>query len=326
MLKGTSHKPDEIVNPAMGPQKRPVTVEKVAINAVMAGCKPEYFPVCLALVEGGLSSTWQSSGSQGLIEMISGPIVKEIGMNTGLAFLAPNNTANATLQRFCMLAIKNLEGIKPGSGQVQAYGTMLMGLIMPESPETPWEGLNVRYGFSKKDSVIIELSGLTSYNGHEICESTLMWRDNPEVPKQLVTTMQVCQSSITGHSRYIVINPEQARRWQTAFGWDTMAKLQDFLWDNVLWPRKNFDLSYWWGKRAPFDKQEAYMKAPRGSRHLNPDHIEAPPDTLVPITDSPLDYTILVAGAGSPAYHLLQPAFAWGSYGSRKVLLIDKWR
>jgi hypothetical protein len=52
MLKGTSHKPDEIVNPKMGPMERIETVEKVAINAVMAGCKPEQLPLCLAITEG----------------------------------------------------------------------------------------------------------------------------------------------------------------------------------------------------------------------------------------------------------------------------------
>ena len=67
MLKGTSHKPDEIVNPKMGPMDRIVTVEKVAINAVMAGCKPEQLPLCLAITEGGLKNAYGSSGSMGIV-------------------------------------------------------------------------------------------------------------------------------------------------------------------------------------------------------------------------------------------------------------------
>jgi len=55
MLMGTSHAPDEIVNPKLGPRQLIATVEKVAINAVMAGCKPEYMPVALAMAEMGAS-------------------------------------------------------------------------------------------------------------------------------------------------------------------------------------------------------------------------------------------------------------------------------
>jgi len=73
MLEGTSHKPDQIVIHKMGPLKRIVTVEKVAINAVMAGCKPEQMPLLLAITEGGLRMHMAVQGPWASSNIVSGP-------------------------------------------------------------------------------------------------------------------------------------------------------------------------------------------------------------------------------------------------------------
>ena len=325
MLKGTSHKPDEIVNPAMGPMRRPVTVEKVAINAVMAGCKPEQLPVVLAITEGGLKAAFASAAAMGFFNIVSGPIVKEIGMNSGLALMSPGNPANSAITRFCALAVRNLEGITPGINNIEAYGTPFMGLTVAESPDTPWEGLNVRYGFSPKESVIIHLTGKVEVHGHGVGEATII-SEKPEAPQRLVASMKAFVPTAGTYGKVIIITPNIARKWKAKFGWDTMAKLQDYLWDNVTWPRKNYDLSYWWGTRAPFKAYVEGLKAPRGSRMLNMDHFDASPDTLVPINPSPLFYPIVVAGGGLPDYHDLQNEFGWGVFGGYTVLSIDKWK
>ena len=126
--------------------------------------------------------------------------------------------------------------------------------------------------------------------------------------------------------RIIIVNPEVARSWKEKFGWDTMAKLQDFLWDNVTWPRRNYDLSYWWGTREPFGDYVAALSSERGSRALNPEHVEMAPDAMVPINASPKQFIVVVAGGGAPNYNELQPAFAWGTFGGCTVLPIAKWR
>ncbi|SFM77633.1 thioredoxin family protein [Halopseudomonas yangmingensis] len=119
MLKGTSRAPDEVIG-LMPPDLVPCTVEKVAVNAVMAGCKPEYMPVLLAALEASLTDAF---GLHGLIcttmfgsplIIVNGPVAKAIGMNSGVNALGQGNRANATIGRALQLIIRNVGGGRPG--------------------------------------------------------------------------------------------------------------------------------------------------------------------------------------------------------------------
>ncbi len=119
MLKGTERKPDEVVG-LMPPDLVPCTVEKVAINAVLAGCKPEYMPVLLAALEASLTDEF---GLHGLIcttmfgspmIILNGPAAQAIGMNSGVNALGQGNRANATIGRALQLIIRNVGGGRPG--------------------------------------------------------------------------------------------------------------------------------------------------------------------------------------------------------------------
>ena len=102
MLKGTSHKPSEIVgsmSPADTYERWEYTVEQVAINAVMAGAKPEHLPVILAIASTGVTSLWSSLTSHARMIIVNGPIRQEIKMNTGIGALGPFNQANAVIGR-----------------------------------------------------------------------------------------------------------------------------------------------------------------------------------------------------------------------------------
>ena len=196
---------------------------------------------------------------------------------------------------------------------------------MAESQESPWEGLNERMGFSPKESIVLQLNYKVSILGHGCAETTIA-SDKPTIPDMLVATMKAFKPAADNTGRIVIVNPTVAEKWKKEYGWQTLADLQDFLWDNVTWPRKNYDLSYWWGTRKPFKDVVAGMGHPRGSRMLNPDHAEMPPDAQVPINESPKDFIVLVAGGGAPDYHANQPSFAWGTFGTCKVLPIDKWK
>ena len=131
MLKGTSHKPDEVVDssadlPAwMGagpkkkgdlvlfhPLKRTATVEKVATIAVMSGCKPEHLPVVLAIAQSGCPIVTTNFPSQAVC--LSGPIVKEIGLNVGCGHLGPGSPVNGPIGRSYQMMAINLSGASPG--------------------------------------------------------------------------------------------------------------------------------------------------------------------------------------------------------------------
>ena len=102
MLKGTSHAPDKVVarlSPTAFRESWEFTVEKVAVNAVMAGCRPEYFPVILAMAASGQTARSSSTTSFAGIGVVNGPIRNEIGMDAGIGVMGPFNHANATIGR-----------------------------------------------------------------------------------------------------------------------------------------------------------------------------------------------------------------------------------
>jgi thiol-disulfide isomerase/thioredoxin len=119
MLEGTTRKPDEVIG-LVPPNLSPITVEKVAINAVLAGCKPEYMPVVLAALEAALEPEATMHGVlcttcfSGPILVVNGPITREIGMNSGINCLGQGNRANATIGRALQLIIRNVGGGRPG--------------------------------------------------------------------------------------------------------------------------------------------------------------------------------------------------------------------
>src|SRR4051812_30134739 len=127
MLDGTTRAPDDVVT-VVPPDLVECTVEKVAINAVMAGCRPEYLPVVLAAVEAactdefnmhGLLSTTYMSGP---VVIVNGPIAPRIGMNSGVNAFGQGNRANATIGRALQLVVRNVGGGRPGEVDRAALG------------------------------------------------------------------------------------------------------------------------------------------------------------------------------------------------------------
>src|SRR5712692_3933578 len=161
MLACTSHKPGEVVGrmrPTHFREAWEYTVEKVAVNAVMAGARPEYFPVILALAAGAVSARGSTTSSAAAMALVNGPIRHEIGMNSGIGAFGPHNHANATIGRAYGLFSENLQG-----GSVagltymgsQGNGYSFTNLTVAENEEaSPWEPFHVERGFRKSDSTV----------------------------------------------------------------------------------------------------------------------------------------------------------------------------
>ena len=119
MLRGTSRPSDEVVA-IIPPDLVECTVKKVAINAVMAGCKPEYLPVVLAAVEAACTDQFNMHGllattlTAGPVIIVNGPIRKAIGMNSGRNVFGQGNRANSTIGRALQLVVRNVGGGRPG--------------------------------------------------------------------------------------------------------------------------------------------------------------------------------------------------------------------
>ena len=172
MLTGTSHAASEVVTRSMLPEGWQVSVEKVAINAVMAGCQPEHMPVLLAAVEafakGGFSSTVRSTNSFSFMQVVNGPIAREIGMNSGTYALGPGNRANAAIGRALRLFIYNLGG---GQNEVNLMGTQgnvgsYSFAYAENEAASPWEPLHVSRGYRKDESTVTIFSGGWSHTGN----------------------------------------------------------------------------------------------------------------------------------------------------------------
>ncbi len=167
MLKGTRRRPDEIVG-KIPPYLGTCTVEKAAINAVLAGCKPEYMPVLLAALEaalepvftlhGVLATTYFSSP----IIIVNGPIARRIGMNSGINVLGQGNRANATIGRALNLIVQNVGGGRPGEADRSTLGApSKFTLCFAEDESDPeWEPLSVARGFPRGVSTV------TLFQGH----------------------------------------------------------------------------------------------------------------------------------------------------------------
>src|SRR5437868_1513525 len=154
MLAHTSRKPNEVVGHMRSNQFRVLwefTVEKVAVNAVMAGARPEYFPVILALAASGVTARSSSTTSFSGVALVNGPIRNEIGMNSGIGAMGPYNQANATIGRAYGLLSQNLQGGSvPGETYMGSQGNPLgYSFAFPENEErSPWEPFHVEHGFA----------------------------------------------------------------------------------------------------------------------------------------------------------------------------------
>jgi len=160
MLAGTSHAPDETVGrlrPASFREFWECTVEKVAVNAVMAGARPEYFPVILALAASGVTARSSSTTSMSTIALVNGPVRDEIKMNYGIGAMGPYNHANATIGRAYGLLSQNLQGgsvpnesYMGSQGNANAYSSA----FAENEERSPWEPFHVQRGYKPEDSTV----------------------------------------------------------------------------------------------------------------------------------------------------------------------------
>src|SRR5438309_2372171 len=154
MLAATSRMPDEVVGRMQPTEFRAAweyTVEQVAANAVMAGAKPEYFPVILALAASQVSARGSTSSSASAMVIVNGPIRHEIGMNAGIGAMGPYNHANATIGRAYGLLSQNLQGGSvPGVTYMgsQGNGYSFTNVTFAENEEaSPWSAFHTEHGF-----------------------------------------------------------------------------------------------------------------------------------------------------------------------------------
>jgi len=172
MLQGTSLDPDTVIVKAMMPEGLGVTVEKVAVNAVMAGCQPCHLPVLLATLEAydkhNLSSLVRSTNAFSFMQVVNGPIREELEMNAGTSVLGPGNHANAVMGRALRLFITNLGGGVTGINMMAVVGNIsTWPFLFPEFEEqSPWQSLSMSQGFKREDNTLTMFTGGWAHAGN----------------------------------------------------------------------------------------------------------------------------------------------------------------
>ena len=222
MLQGTRRDPHEVLG-NMPPDYQPCTVEKVAINAVMAGCRPEYMPVLLAAVEAALDDAFCLHGVIattmfiGPIVIVNGPARKTLGMNSGVNALGQGNRANSTIGRALQLTIRNVGGGKPGGVDRSTLGNPgKVGFCFAEDEEgSCWEPLSVERGIAPGKSAV------TLYAGYGVQGVVDQVSRSPE---SLTASFAACLNamyhpkSFPGPDAFVVMAPDHQRLYREA-GW-----------------------------------------------------------------------------------------------------------
>ncbi len=361
MLKGTSHKPEEVIayqsdrkrrfgylsssrfgggeviqrkkgeEVLFSPMYFTATVEKVAINAVMAGCKPEYLPVVLAIAESGCPIS--TTHSLGQAVCVSGPIVKEIGMNTGCGALGGGNPANSTIGRTFELMARNLGGAIPGVNRMSTLSSPFSdgGTCFAENADglpPGWEGLNEEYGYKKNESVIVVWGGAHGIehqgfrpggyrslqrSGHGGLARRLNVKGTPGPHNWLEYLLPRLWACREGGYTFVMV-PEMALHLQE-YGFKTKKEVYEWLWKKSFEPLKDYRL-----RSGPDVETNGWMGIePVSGKHWK----ELPDDYMVPAAGyDPMSNCIIVAGGDEEASEQMGGREA----GSNSVYNVDAWR
>jgi hypothetical protein len=185
MIEASGRDPGEPVGP-LPPRWRMATIEKIAINAVLAGCRPEYFPVVVAAVEALLADDCQLYGIQTATNttapliILNGPIVEELDLNARGNLFGQGRRANATIGRAVQLVFRNIGGDIAGETDMSTHGQAgkFTSCIAEAEADSPWTPFHVEAGFAKGDSTVTVIGASAPHNiftygcetGHEVLD------------------------------------------------------------------------------------------------------------------------------------------------------------
>ena len=308
MLEGTSHAPDEIVVREMAPEGRVVTVEKAAITAVMAGAKPEYMPVILAMIEimgtdQRHHQTAKSTNAFSFMQIVNGPIRKEIGMNDSVYALGAGNRANAVIGRAHRLALTNLGGSEVGVNLMGVMGNVTTyAFAFAENEEnSPWTSYSVGRGYAPDESVLTILTGGWSHCGNYMLKPSL------DDFYEAIKTFEML------HGVTILLSPLRAKELCEQEGCRTREEVEDYLWNHIT-------MSIGELKARGIYERQLVPDYKSGKHEWDPSFISLPDDAVIPVFPRKQMNVVVV---GDPkGSNMVQ---GWSQCNAHSVS-IDKWR
>jgi hypothetical protein len=238
MLTGTDHPRDEVIgmmSVTTHEERYEYTVEKVAINAVMAGARPEHFPVILALAASQEPSMPSSTTSFGRMVIVNGPIRNKISINCGAGAFSPFNFANSVIGRAYTLMSFNFgnarinENFTATFGNVTNYNNMFAG---ENEENSPWTPLHVEKGFNHQESTV------SLFRGWNINHLGMGAPGKMGTATRMIEAMNGLASMIPGGA--FVLDPLTARNLKEQEGFKTKQEFRQWLLERIKKPQGPF--------------------------------------------------------------------------------------
>jgi hypothetical protein len=294
MLATAGLAPDDVVGgiPRRG---RVLTAELAAVNAVMAGCKPEYFPIAVTAMGAALdpvvnaNATFTSTGGAATCIVVSGAMAAEIGMNAGHNALGPGNRANITIGRAVRLMARNVFGAASGDMDASSLGNAAkLSLCFAElDPPEPWQPLRTRLGFDDADTTVTVMATEAS---RQIANH--LSEDPEDLVRTFASVIRVPGSFPVGKGGQgvLVVGPEHSLALRNAGL--TQAEVAERV---VRASRIHPDELV--ANGVPLEVDSAHDMTPGQ-------------DGLLPSIVSPDDLVLVTAGGGGPGWSAYLPGFA----------------
>jgi hypothetical protein len=323
MLAGSTRSPQEVIG-QVAPKNGTATIEKIAINAVMAGARPEYFPVILAAMEGftdrqyDLTHMQASTGSFTPVVMVDGPIAQELGFNSGIGMLGHGWRPNTTVGRALRLSLLNIGQTWPQvndmalTGRLESYTFFTFA---EDTARSPWEPYNVSRGFKPGDSTV---TVATSVNPVVLGGGAVTPWTGQGVIVSIVARIK-SGGVVWPHSQtyILVLHPDCAV--DLASRGYTRRSLQEYLYEQTRVPYEKLAGPVFFGH----DNETDFIRASIADGRIRSGRAQVFLDALkpggrVPVVQSHDDFHIVVAG-GSPGYDLLfsYPGTNWANQTKR---------
>lgn len=267
------------------PRNAEVTLEKVAINAVMAGCRPEYFPVVVAAVKAAMQPDFNIAGVQATtggaapVVIVNGPIARELEINGDSGCFGPGYRSNASIGRALRLFVRNVAGLIPGEMDkaTLALPARYTFCFSENEARSPWEPLHVEMGLDASASMVTLMGVRGMYTIMESTSPTGIQVLRTLVGSLRTTGVSNYYQTGTGAQLALVLCPEHAAEIH-ACGL-SKQDVREYVFQNARMPLKRLEGIAHYGNR-------------NWPRWID----ETDPDAMVPIVGSADDVLVVVAG------------------------------
>jgi hypothetical protein len=286
------------------------TVERIAVNAVMAGCRPEYLPVVIAGVEAMCDEAFDLHGLGGTTDavaplfIINGPIRRTLDVNCGVGVFGPGWRANATIGRALRLVWANLGGARAGGISMSTFSQpgRYSYCIGEWEEQSPWAPLHVDYGFAPDDSTIAAFAGEPL-----LTVTASRSRTAEEVLATVARSMEtIGHHKLTGLGDTLVVLAPEHAHVVAGDGW-SKERVREFLWQRLQRPVRDLVPGRDGAEGLADSALAAYPDAPRN-------------ETPVAKFRSADNLIVLVAGGTAGRFTAVVPGWSFPGAPTRLVM------